>query len=169
MTIDEAKKELQDVISTNETLKDDDFLNTLINSLNELKDIKNKYEAQTDIFAQMEQELNWWREQDLIKRDDMCQFFATSNCCEDVDCDRCEKYIPKAEPSMKIKSGLRCKDYRNVDRSEFHNQEPSADLIRCGDCETCKNITLKVDDVCIECLNGANHYEPYIPEENDND
>lgn len=36
---------------------------------------------------------------------------------------------------------------------------------RNGDCETCKNITLKVEDVCIECLNGANHYEPCIPKE----
>lgn len=55
-----------------------------------------------------------------------------------------------------IRKALGLKPISSIDNIEKINK-----------CETCKNHTLKIDDICIECINGANHYEPYIPKENE--
>lgn len=101
------------------------------------------------------EELRWYREQDLIKRDDMCQFFATNDYCEDVDCDRCEKRIPKAEPPC-------------VNSNEIKRELSEKSNERNGDCETCKHYEGTGGRWCKSCSRTyLDNYEPYIPKENE--
>lgn len=167
MTIDEANKKFNDVAfytshfnkGMNVYLLQED-VESILTMLEELKDIKNKYEAQTDVIEQMERELNWWREQALIDRGDVIGEFATClvECPPKTTCKNCLykriKELPKAKPP--ISQNL-------VENS----QEIVKDCNGCfgasfGDCETCKHYD---EPCCKTCGDGADYYEPYIPKE----
>lgn len=104
----------------------------------------------------MLEELKWWREQDLIKRDDAIREimdiadyynskgehfaeYAVSGCGNALG------ILSKAEPP--------CVNSNEIKR-ELNERN--------GDCETCKHY----DEPCCEkCGDGVDYYEPYIPKE----